>query len=217
MIKLLFFFILSITTCFVQAQECSDLFAFDVSKLFNHKEKEFDKKVHNTLKEHTVNIKDIEIIFIPEMFVTQKGEKLYRDKKADKEDLICHLNKKKLRFDDSFIFSDVAIIGVVSRFNTNDLKFYDATSTYANHLRSLMLEVRRITPDFIFRIYNLPQCYWYVKNDRLYVLTYEHTDDGLSNFVTVSADEYLKHYINGTDLEFLSHKPVEIISNTPVW
>ena len=159
----------------------------------------------------------MEIFHIPEIFVIKKGEKLYRRKQADKKNLICYLNKKKLRFDDSFIFSDTSIIGIVSRFNITDIKFYDDTSTYVNHLRPLMLEIKKIAPDFVFRIYNLPQCYWYIKNNQIYVLAYEHIERDLRNFFTVTADEYIKNYITETDLVFLSHKPVEIVSGTSIW
>ncbi len=114
MIKPICFLILSITTCAVQAQECGDLFIVDVAKLFNHKEKEFEKKVHRVLKDHAIDMKDIDVIHIPLMFVTRKGEKLYRGRKADKEDLVCHLNRKKMQIDESFVFSDTTIIGMIS-------------------------------------------------------------------------------------------------------
>ena len=202
--KKIFFLFLSIITFAVQAQECSDVFIVEVAKLFNNKEKAFNKKVNGTLKEHAVDIKDIETIIIAEMFVTKKGDKKYRGYNADKEDLVCYLNKKKLRFDQSFVFSDAAIIGVINRFNKNDTKFHDASNSYSNHLLPFMLEIKKIAPDFIFRIYNMPLCHWYVKNNQLYVLMYENIERELKDFKAVTADEYIKNYINETDLIYLS-------------
>jgi len=164
------------------------------------------------LKEYSVDIENVKIIHIPRMFVTKRGERLYRRGKARKEDLVCHLNTRKLQFDDAFIFSDTAIIGRVSCFwctNINDSRFRD--STEIKFWQPLMLEIRKIAPDFIFRIHNLSQNYWYVKNNQLYVLTYDHTVYGLKNFVTVKADDYIKYHIEERNLVVLSHRIIESI------
>ena len=127
--------------------------------------------------------------------------------------MVCDLNKKKLQFNKSLIFSDTTIIGEVSCFwstDINDLEFRNSTKIKFWH--PLMLEIKKIAPDFIFTIFNLPNSYWYVKNNQLNVLMYEHTYEHsvpvLKNFVTVKADDYIKHYIEGTELIFLSHKTV---------
>jgi len=209
--KTFFFLFLLITTFAVQAQECSDVFVNDVVKLFNRKEKAFNKNVHRVLNDHAIDIKDIEIIHIPLMFVTKKGVKLYRNRKADKEDLFCHLNKKKMLYQNSFVFSDTTIIGrIYSCFGCtifNDIEFENSNEVQL--WRLLMFEMKKNAPDFMFRIFNLPSnIFWYVKNNQLYVLTYEHTLRESKDFINVRADEYIKQYIEDTDLVFLSHKIV---------
>jgi len=195
---------------FVQSQDFCNSFVIDVTNRFNRQSNSFNRIVRNALKENAIGIENMQVIHIPLMFVTRKGEKFYRRGKANKEDLICLLNKKKMQFNESFVFSDTTVIGKVSCFwcaNINNTKFRNRAEI--EFWRPLMLEIKKIAPDLIFSIHNLPQCFWYIKDNQLYVLSYEHTVHELKNFVTVKADDFIKCFIDDRDLVFLSHKIVE--------
>lgn len=209
--------VLSLLMCFssliTQAQECSGQFIENVEQVFKSKTKDFNKKSYKNITGW--DFKQIEIINVPVIFVTKEGAKLYSNKKAEKNKLLCYLNSRELLFDESFIYSDTAIRGVVSRTATYDgikYEWNEDTTSYVNFLRPLMTKVREIAPDYIFRVYNLPQCYWYIKQNQLFVLYYKHEELGIEKFETVQIYDFIRDYLKEDDLVFLYYKRVEVIS-----
>lgn len=152
---------------------------------------------------------------MPVIFVTKEGAELYSNRKVEKDKLLCYLNTRKLLFDESFIYSDTSVIGVVSRCATYSGAKYELngdTTSYVNFLLPLITKVRDIAPDFIFRVYNLPQCYWYIKNNQLFVLYYKHEESKIEKFETIKVSDFIRDYLKEDDLVFLYHKRVEVIS-----
>lgn len=197
----------------VQAQECVSPFIRNTIDVFNAKSKEFSKQVYE--KVQIRNTQQVEFINIPVMFATKKGAKLFCSKSLKKEDLLCYLNVRKLQFDESFIYSDSIVVGAISRGMTyygEKYEFYDKTTSYINFLYPLITEIRRIAPDFIFRIYNLSQCYWYIKDNQLYVLFFKHDELEIRDFKILKAVDFIRDYITEDDLVFLYYKRVEVIS-----
>ena len=191
-----------------EAQECGDSFIESIEKVFLDRTNNFNKKSYKNLVGH--DISQIDIINVPVIFVSKEGAKLYSQKKTEKNKLLCYLNCKKLLFDESFIYSDTTILGVVHRSPTFDgIKFNKSSTTYVNFLRPLLAKIREIAPDYIFRVYNLPECYWYIKNNQLFVLYYKHEDSILKDFDTLQAYDFIKYYLKEDDLVFLYHKRVE--------
>jgi hypothetical protein len=197
----------------INAQECSDLFIENIEKAFTDKTKDFTKKSYKNITGR--DFKQIEIINIPVIFATKEGAKLFSNKEVERDKLLCYLNTRKLLFDESFIYSDTAIRGVVSRRATYDgikYEWNEDTTSYVNFLRPLMTKVREIAPDYIFRVYNLPQCYWYIKQNQLFVLYYKHEETVMEKFDTIPAADFIRDYLKDEDLVFLYHKRVEVIS-----
>lgn len=197
----------------VQAQECGNLFIENMVNVFNAKTKELNKNTYKNISQR--DYKQIEIINVPIIFVTEEGAELYSNRKVEKEKLLCYLNTRELLFDESFIYSDTSIIGVVSRiatYNGVEYELNEDTTSYVNFLLPLITKVRDIGPDYIFRVYNLPQCYWYIKNSQLFVLYYKHEESKMEKFETIQASDFIRDYLKEDDLVFLYHKRVEAIS-----
>lgn len=209
-----FLFLLIFFLCFIaQAQECSTLFIENIEKEFKYRTEDFNKKSYKNIS--GVDFSQIEIINVPVIFVTKEGAKLYSNKKVEKDKLLCYLNSRKLLFDESFVYSDTTIIGVVSRCATYDgikSEWNKDTTSYVNYLRPLMTKVREISPDYIFKVYNLPQCYWYIKNNQLFVLYYKHEESGMEEIETIPICDFIRDHLKEDDLVFLYYKRVEVIS-----
>lgn len=197
----------------VQAQECGNLFIENMVNVFNAKTKELNRNAYKNITQR--DHKQIEIINVPIIFVTEEGAELYSNRKVEKDKLLCYLNTQKLLFDESFIYSDTSIMGVVCRSATYkgvEYEFYENTTSYVNVLLPLITKVRDIDPDYIFRVYNLPQCYWYIKNNQLFVLYYKHEESKMEKFETLQASVFIRDYLKEDDLVFLYYKRVEAIS-----
>lgn len=197
----------------IQAHECSDLFVENIKQVFKAKIEDFNKKSCKNITGRYLN--QIEVINVPVIFVTKEGAKLYCNKEAEKNKLLCYLNSQELLFDESFVYLDTAIIGVVSRRATYygiKYEWNEDTTSYVNFLRPLMTKVREIAPDYIFKVYNLPQCYWYIKQNQLFVLYYKHEEAGIEELETIQADVFIRDYLKEDDLVFLYYKRVEVIS-----
>ncbi|MCK9312287.1 MAG: hypothetical protein M0P26_08430 [Bacteroidales bacterium] len=211
--KKLFFLLMCFSSFVVQAQECGNLFIENMVNVFNAKTKELNKNTYKNISQR--DYKQIEIINVPIIFVTEEGAELYSNRKVEKEKLLCYLNTRELLFDESFIYSDTSIIGVVSRiatYNGVEYELNEDTTSYVNFLLPLITKVRDIGPDYIFRVYNLPQCYWYIKNSQLFVLYYKHEESKMEKFETIQASDFIRDYLKEDDLVFLYHKRVEAIS-----
>ncbi|MGQ1890095.1 hypothetical protein ACT29H_06605 [Thermophagus sp. OGC60D27] len=211
--KKILFLLICFSSLIIQAQECSEIFIENIEKAFTAKAKDFTQKSCKNITGR--DFKQIVIINIPVIFATKEGVKLYSKKEIEREKLLCYLNTRKLLFDESFIYSDTTIKAVVSRRATYDGVKYELsedTTSYVNFLRPLMIKVKDIAPDYIFRVYNLPQCYWYLKNCQLYVLYFKHEETVMENFETIPATDFIRDYLTDDDLVFLYHKRVEVIS-----
>ena len=69
----------------------------------------------------------------------------------------------------------------------------------------------KVNPDIIFSIDNVPRCYWYVKDNQLYTLSFESDSSEMGYFKVFEASSFLKDYIKEDDIRFLSHKRVIVI------
>ena len=206
--KYFIFILLLLTIKIAHAQECSSCFIDCITSIWQKQSKKFDKKTFHTLDKSLWD--NIDIIHIPEMFVTKEGEKLFSKREASKENLICYLNTKKILFNESYIYSDTTIVGALLDQYELGLKYVDNKNIYTSISLPLMIKMKEISPDFIFHIYNLPECYWYIKNDQLYVLSYKHTETGIKDIDTMKANEYIRNYLNEEDLVFLSSRPIYV-------
>jgi hypothetical protein len=206
--------IISLLLCVMaHAQDCGELFVENVINTFNSKSTTFDQKVFDNLEE--LSSKPIEIVNIPVLFVTKKGAKLYSNRRIVKEKLLCFLNTRKPQFDESFIYSDTTAIGIISRCQTYGGIKYELnrdTTSYFNFLLPLVTKVRDISPDFIFKVYNLPQCYWYIKDSQLFVLAFKHNGAYLHDIKMMSASDYIENLLKEDDLLFVYYKPVKFVS-----
>jgi len=204
--KKICFSLLLLIAVTAQAQRCSDSFIAEVLKQFEREDRRFNRIASNVLKEHAIDVENAQMIHIPVMFVTREGQRLYRSQKADREDLICYLNRRKIHFEQSIILSDTTIIGTVGHpfASIPSLKFTENV-----FWRPLWFKIRELNPDFIFRIFNFPRGnYWYIKNNHLYVLKYERTKYGPKNFMVINAKDYLRYHVEEASLVFLLHRPL---------
>jgi len=71
----------------------------------------------------------------------------------------------------------------------------------------------KINPDIIFSIYNIPRCYWFVKDNEFYVFVYEHENNEMKSFLIYEAKSFIEEKLKEKELCFLSHKRVIVISD----
>lgn len=176
--RLSFVIVLSLIFSFsnvLKAQNCVENFIEDVLNVAQINNKKFYKKALTTVKSHSndyFDLADIRFLNIPVVFSTRKGAKIANTGNLDKEKLLCYLNGKSLVFDEALVVQDTIVLGAViqSPNPAFNLEFIRNIDLYRVQLAKVIME---INPDIIFSIYNIPRCYWFVKDNEFFVLSYE--------------------------------------------
>lgn len=201
----------------VKAQNCVQSFVKDVLSTSQVKHEKFNNKVRTTVKSYSNvdfhSLDSARVITIPVVFSTKEGTKISGKGNLSKEKLLCYIDGKSMVFDEALIYSDTVILGaVIQSPNPNCSLRYENDSFRINFIRPLINEIKRINPDIIFSIYNIPQCYWYVKDNELFVLSYEHKNTEMEGFMIYKAKSFIEEHLKEEELCFLSHKRVIVIS-----
>ena len=192
-------------TCVVHAQECSSSFVIDVAKRFNRQSNNFNRIVRNTLKQHTIDIKDVEVIHIPVIFSTREASRrTSRGNRLNISDFFCYFNPRSLDFDETILLQDTTIIGVILP-SASSLRMQYVVKNVDLYRKQLAKKILEINPDVIFSIYNIPRRYWYIKNKELFVLAFKKD---LENFKIYDVDFYIENEITEEDLFFITNRRV---------
>jgi len=214
---LTFFIVLYLLFSFansLNAQICVQNFIADVLNVSQNKDKKFYKEALTTSKSYfndPIYLKDVRFLYIPVVFSTREGAKLSSAGKLSKEKLLCYLDGKSLTFDEAFAFKDTAVLGVIIQ-SPNPAFVREFIRDIDLYRVQLAKKIVEINPDIIFIIYNLPRCYWFLKNNELYVLSYKHENTEIGSFMIYRAELFIKEHLNEKDLCFLSYKRIIVIS-----
>jgi hypothetical protein len=192
------------------SQNCISSFTESITNEYN-KEIKFEQKADRIIKREISDYSDnFRIIYIPVVFSSKKGAKLSENGRIDKENLLCLINSKTMDFDEALVIKDTLILGSVLKIPGAGYAF-DNEKFRKNFIKPLVSEINSINPDIIFRIYNVPRCYWYIKNNELFVLSYDHKSRKMENFKRHNASEYIQESLMTDDLNFISNKRVIVI------
>ena len=199
----------------LKAQNCVHDFVEVVLKASQSNNDKFCKKVRTVLKDHSKDYKNLleytEILNIPMIFATKEGSRLCSKGIIDKSDFVCYLDANNLVFDEALLTHDSLVLGAVlqSPNPTINLEFINDIDSYRVKLAKAIM---KINPEIIFRIYNIPRCFWYIKDNRLFVLSYEHLTSEIKDFQVHDAYSYIRDYLKEEEICFLYHKRVIVIS-----
>jgi hypothetical protein len=201
----------------LKAQNCAQSFVEDVLHTAQVKNEKFYKKVRTTVKSYSNDdynrLENARVFNIPVVFSTKDGAKISGTGNLSKEKLLCYIDGKSLVFDEALIYSDTVILGaVIQNPDPNCSLKYENDSFRISFIRPLINEIKKINPDVIFSIYNIPRCYWYIKENELFVLSYEHKNTEMKGFMVYKAKLYIEEHLKEEELCFLSHKRVIVIS-----
>lgn len=190
----------------LKAQNCLQDFVEDVLHTSQVKNEKFYKKARRVIKSYSKdyynNLKNLKVINIPEVFSTKEGERSSRN--ISKQNLLCYIDGKSMVFDEALVVQDTTVLGAIFF----DFGFKRDVDSFRVQLAKAILKVN---PDIIFSIYNIPRCYWYVKDNQLYVLSSETEPSGMKYFKVYKAASYIKDYLKEDDVRYLSHKRVIVI------
>lgn len=186
-------------------------FVEDVLHIMGKKEKDFEKRtgrILNGVDISTYEVDSAHYIYIPVVFSTKKLTKVCRTRFFNKDSLLFYLDAKSISYDETLVCDDSIILGTILPFNYS----YRFRKDRRNFLYPLGQQIMKIKPDVIFRIYNIPECYWFIKNKKLYAISYRHTDSGVMEDVEVyDASLYVRDIVDEENLCFMYHKEVVVI------
>jgi len=215
--KISLIIILSLSLCFIdilKAQSCAQNFVEDVLTASQIKSEKFHKIVRTTIlkdRSNDFSFNNVKALIIPVVFSTREGARISNVGKLNKEKLLCYLDGKSIVFDEALIVQDTVVLGAIiqSPNPAIDLEFIRDVDSYRVKLAKAILKT---SPDIIFSIYNIPRCYWYIKGNELFVLSYEHRNNEMEDFMLYNAKSFIEEHLNEKDLWFLSHKRIIVIS-----
>lgn len=199
-------------TTALYAQDCEKAFIETMLNTYKCKEETFHKEALRSVKKysnsdykHLINAK---VLNIPVVFSREKGAKICKGE-VDKKNLLCYLDGKKMAFDETLIYLDTLVLGaIIQDPNPNNELKYENDTFRKTFIRPLITEIRKINPDIIFSVYNLSGCYWYIKENQLYVLSFEHKNTQRTNFKVHTVAHYIENYLKNENLCFLSPKRI---------
>lgn len=193
-----------------QSQDCKNNFANTVSQNYLNNHNRFEKIVAKSLKDQKYTLPEgYRIINIPVIVFDGKPEINRNDSLRDI--FFCLLCDQRIEFDEAFIFIDTLFYGMVNRCPAKDckVKFIKGSETSSVYRSSLAKKLNEIKPDVVFRIYNLPNVYWYLKKKQLLALSYKLSNEGygtMTNFQIIKPEEYINSVDENNLLLLLSLK-----------
>jgi hypothetical protein len=199
----------------LKAQNCEQGFIKDVLRVSQVKNEKFHKKSHTILKSYSNadyhRLENAKVLNIPVVFSTKEGAKISGAGNLIKKKLLCYIDGKSMIFDEAIVVQDSAVLGAIIQ-NPNPATPFEFVRDVDSYRAQLAKTIIQINPEIIFSIYNIPRCYWYIKDNQLYVLSFEHETSETVKFKIYEGASYINDYLNEKELCFLSHKRVVVIS-----
>jgi len=149
------------------------------------------------------------------VFASKEGASAYNNRNEDVLKLLCNLNTTKVLLDEILIFNDSLVLGYIGNYGykKKSYKYYDINVEYFKFRYSLLDYIRRIEPEYLFRIYNLSNCYFFIKNEKIFVLSFKHEGQKTYNYMINEVSIFIEEYIKKEDLIFLHYKKTEDMGN----
>ncbi len=195
------------------AQNCKGSFIDAIEHTYNKSKKKFDriseKSIIKSNKSKSIFFDDYKIMNIPVIVGEER-----KGVKINKENFFCHLNVKRMEFDESLISKDSTLLGIVRECPGTDCRYeLDDTSPRFNiFMRPLASKLSSIKPDIIFSIYHITNSYWYLKDGELKVLSYENENGYIINIKICDAEEYIHSLTEEQISSFLHFEKTRVIS-----
>jgi hypothetical protein len=192
-----------LSNAILKAQNCLSDFMQEVTQCYVTKNETFTKEANRLIPSISDNQK--KIINVPVIYSTKKAVKISRKVRINKDNFFCYLDASSMSFDESIIITDT-VVGIVipSADPSQKLEYINVEDDYH---KTVAEEIRRINPEVIFTIYNIPRCYWYFKDNEMNVLANPN-----NGFKAYKATDYWKDYLTEEQISFLYHKKVVVIS-----
>ncbi len=185
------------------SQDYETKFIKEVAK--KHSKTQPDRLISKTLKdcaksEEGTPLDSLMTIYIPSINFSKKINNQQGHLTA--YNLLYYLNIKKFYPDIILVFRQKKIIGYLSArgMSRNDYVYINKSDMLNISYSQLADEIPKIEPDFMFSIYNLPMVYWYVKNEKLYALSYQKDENGMVNLKSYEATYYINNYLSYKDI-----------------
>jgi hypothetical protein len=199
----------------IHSQDCKNNFANTVSQNYSNNQNRFEKIVAKSLKDQKCTLPEgYRIINIPVIVFDGKAKGNQVD--SVHNIFFCLLCDQTIEFDETFIFIDTLFYGIVNRCPTKDckVKFIKGSEPYGVYLTPLAKKLNEIKPEVVFRIYNLPNVYWYLKKKEFYALSFKLSNEGygtMTNFQIIKPEAFINSVDENNLFLLLSLKKVNII------
>lgn len=182
-------------------------FTTDIENTYNIKKKEFVKTANKEIKRYDKNLTldTQQVIFIPVVFATKKAAKHFGKWRLKKDSLLYYLDGKNMLFEIALQVKDTQLNAITYIINTKCKLKYEPNRPF---FKPLLEAIQKEKPDIVFKAYNIPDCYWFIKNHQLYALSYTHVNRTMENFIVYSADMYIRKYLDEIDVQCIENKRI---------
>lgn len=202
-------FLVSIISATSSSQTIESLFMENLKNRYNNNLNKFEEKVLSTDINININELNVSFIYIPTVFAKKKVIK----GDLSKEFFFHYLNANNVQFEEAIIYKDSVLLGTIAQCSTNDCEVYylDKDHPFSLFMTPFFNKIKEINPLIIFRAYNIYNTYWFIKNNKLYTLTFNNENNKMVDFKIYDAKEYIQKYLNDDDMYFLNHKREKIM------
>jgi len=187
------------------SQACKNDFIEEITNAFERREKRF-KRFADSAVNKLDNHDQLRIINIPVVLARR-----YVSGDIEPDTLLCLLNPRRIEFDKAIVLIGSTYRGMITKRVSCEGRFSEMHDSFSALMQPLADKILQIEPDIIFRVVNIPRVYWYIKDEQLFVLTYEHQLSKMFNFQTYNVTTYLDSIFTGADV-FLVPRQIWVIS-----
>lgn len=186
---LLFAILIAFSFNSVQSQNCGDFF------MDNYKvdTKKITRIIKRELKQNTNQKEALNHYNSINIMLIDAYTRNFDTAKFNKQNLLCYLNLKKVTLREAIIKKDSLPVGILFPWGRGKYELKNINDDYYVFNKELIEQIIDINPDFIFEIENIPEAYWYIKEDKLYTLSFRNSDGKIQDIKIVNPDFFINH------------------------
>lgn len=158
----------------VQSQDCESAFIERFTKAYTKNQKWLNKKAKKIYRNHgNADSDSVSFIFEVEVWASKFKECDYNP-----DIVLCKIDYWNKRYTYALVFKDTHFKGIIDIF---DEVYHDSAfvNTYFKAHYKLFEELRNNKIDLAFDINGFGgNCYWYIANEKLFVLAHSENDNG---------------------------------------
>lgn len=199
----------------LKAQDCVEDFVEEVLNVWHLRSEKFDRQFKKAIKNFSRRnqqcLAGTRVLHIPILFSTREGSKKSGERDINQKNLFCYIDTQSMRFDESIFYSDTVVLGIIVDERPlfpigfrNDIQI--------DYYRPLFNTIMKNNPDVIFKIYNIPRRYWYVKENELFVISLERMANEVGKSTIHKPKPFNDVQFEKDEFWFLSHRRVIVIS-----